>query len=424
MLEGKLWLRSRGGEGIWYHRLNGKLTSTGFPAADRAGAEAHAAALEADLARSPARGSSSSGVPVCRVLEAWLETALATADRKGDQVLAKTSRRNARARVAMLGTLLSGLTVGDLGGETFDAYVVLRSGGSCEARQRASATLRLGRDVPTPKGAVALGTVAAELATLRTAVRDFVRQHGLQGLPELPVPQPKVHERVEVSRADLARLLWAARGWRLDPETGVWGRIDGGIGRAADVARFSRLVLVAAYTASTGACVTRLRWEGRPDGEVSYVDLLASPPVLYRLGHDAAPGKMAGMPVRLGRRITAHLRRWHAADAREGADSILHCWGGQPLTYAPQTTFKRMLREAGLSAEITMNDLRFSAGAHLARRPGVSTWSAALLLGVRASTFVERYGHLKPEYQALAVAALATRPGTGAARRKDGPSAV
>lgn len=254
-----------------------------------------------------------------------------------------------------------------------------------------------------------------ELGLVRRALSAFQKAHKLTGTFDLSDDTKcTTYVRTTLTRGDLARLLWAARGRRWDSEKGRWHPCPlwkrQRPWRKRERRHVARTILVCAYTASMASCVTRLRWQ--PHGDASYIDLDAEHPALYRLGADAMDGKFAGEPVLLNRRICAHLRRWRAMDQRDGFVRVVHQHGKRrQLTFPPTQSFAAILRDAGLEGRVRLADLCYSAAFHIAETDGVPLRSGALLMGVSSRRFIDVYGHLADRFQQDLMDAFDKKPG-------------
>ena len=340
------------------------------------------------VAGRPHSGSSLLEVPLSQVISFGIKYHARPAElSRGERDPCSTTRASLNALMGFWGRLL----VGDINPATMLEYQSYRTAQKVVRRSRF----------------VSADAAVGELRCLRAELTRFGRAFNLSGFPEMSIPtlSPAL-PHVELTRTDVARLLWAARGRRWDAERDCWTEPrEPAERRHLKEARapWARLVLVSLYTGSAASCVHRLKWSGKPGGKHSYVDLEEG--LLYRLGRDAASGKLAGMPVKLNRRALAHLRRWRNLDADGSAEKVLHF-----ASKAPQSRGFNILREEAGCWTVKMSDLRLAAATFLARSPGVKTRSAALLLGISNKNFAERFGHLRPEYQTRAVAALAARP--------------
>ena len=228
-----------------------------------------------------------------------------------------------------------------------------------------------------------------------------------------------------IARADLVRLIWASRGATYEPRVGACATAPTGLKpacfRPATGERVTgtrkrlrshlgRLLLICYYSGSTARCVTRLRWNGDPDGEDSFVDLDAG--LLYRLGPDAAPGKAAGMPVPICPKLLVLLRRWQIADARKGLSLIIHVHKVDRARSLPARAFRATRADAGYrDGEVDLVMLQNSTGAELMRR-GLAIRTVAIYLGMDPETFRKRFQHFRPDFHEKARSAFESRPVT------------
>ena len=99
-------------------------------------------------------------------------------------------------------------------------------------------------------------------------------------------------------------------------------------------------------------------------------------------------------PVRLGRKILAHLRRWHRMDGDKCA-MVVH-YNGQQID-SPHASWKRALREAEIK-NFTLHGLRHTC-ATWKMQAGANIWSLAGFLGMTVKTLEAVYGHHHLNYQ-------------------------
>lgn len=115
--------------------------------------------------------------------------------------------------------------------------------------------------------------------------------------------------------------------------------------------------------------------------------------------HRLAPGeaqdsRKRAPPVRLGKRILAHLRRWKRLDG--GTVSYLcHYDGG--LVGKLRRSFPQAAKRAGLTG-ITPHTLRHTRATWL-MRAGIDPWEAAGSLGMSVEMLQRTYGHHHPDFQ-------------------------
>jgi integrase len=203
----------------------------------------------------------------------------------------------------------------------------------------------------------------ADLKTLRSAVRYWHenRKYGpLAFLPKIWTPtDPEPRERY-LTREEAARLLKAAKPYL----------------------HLRRLILLGLYTGSRPGVILDLKWE--------QVDLGSE--ILVRTRGQQAKNKRAPR-VRLGRRILAHLRRWHKADGGKGY--VCHFEGRKVLD--PHTSWRKVVKAAGLEG-VTRHTLRHTRATWMAQK-GVSLFEAAGFLGMTVRTLERTYAHHDPRHQ-------------------------
>lgn len=204
----------------------------------------------------------------------------------------------------------------------------------------------------------------ADLKVLRAALRHWQKEHTpLAVQPNVWTPPAGPGRDRWLTRGELARLLWAAR-------------------RSQHIRRF---ILLAYYTGSRPGAILRIQWD--------QIDLSAGVMMRNRPGAAVHANKRAPR-VRLGKRILAHLRRWHRLD--RGTVSYLCHYEGRAVA-DPHGAWRRAVKVAGLSG-ITRHTLRHTRATHLVQA-GVSLWEAAGFLGMTVKTLEATYGHHSPDHQ-------------------------
>jgi integrase len=205
---------------------------------------------------------------------------------------------------------------------------------------------------------------AQDLKTLRAACNHWSQEYA-QLVPAPVIWKPKEGRARErwLTRHDLARLLQSAR----------------------RVPHLRRFILVAYYTGSRPGVVLRLQW--------SQIDL--SKGVMARIRpEEAADAKKRAPPVRLGKRILSHLRRWRRLD--NGTVSYLCHYEGRPVE-DPHGSWARVTKAAGLPG-VTRHTLRHTRATHL-MQAGVDVWEAAGFLGMTVKTLEQTYAKHHPSFQ-------------------------
>src|SRR5262245_44264089 len=232
-----------------------------------------------------------------------------------------------------------------------------------------------------------------ELEDLRAAIRHHWEAGLCAALTPIVLPGRGQARERWLTRAEAARLLWAA--WRLRQR---WRDRPSDRPTAQHIARF---ILVGLYTGTrAGAfCGAALM----PTIGRGHVDLEAG--VFYRRATGARETKKRQPPVRLPPRLLAHLRRWQRR--RLAARSVIE-WNGDPVRRINKA-FRSVRDAAGLGPDVVPHTLRHTA----------ITWQAQLgmpmheicgFFGITPEVFERVYGHHHPDYQANAVNALSRRP--------------
>lgn len=109
-------------------------------------------------------------------------------------------------------------------------------------------------------------------------------------------------------------------------------------------------------------------------------------------------------PVRLGKRILSHLRRWRRLDSAE-VKYLCHYDGVRVAML--KKSFPNAVKRAGLS-KVTPHTLRHTAATWGIQR-GVSIWEMAGFLGMSVETLSKVYGHHSPEWQKNAAEAMSRK---------------
>jgi integrase len=202
-----------------------------------------------------------------------------------------------------------------------------------------------------------------ELEVLRAAINHWHREHGpLASVPAVVMP-PKTPRRERwLTRSEVARLLWEAR-------------------RTPHLARF---ILLGIHTGSRSRALLTMRW--------SWIDFANR--IALRRSPDEIETKKRTPPVKLGRRILGHLRRWRRLEPK--GTLIVH-YEGAPIG-SLRRSFANACKRAGLGADVTPHILRHSRATWLMQR-GVDPWQAAGHLGMSVAILQTVYGKHHPDFQ-------------------------
>jgi integrase len=206
---------------------------------------------------------------------------------------------------------------------------------------------------------------AQDLKTLRAACNHWSKEYAqLAPAPVVWKPAEGRPRERWLSRGELARLFWAAR----------------------HLQHMRRFALLAYYTGSRPGVILRLQWD--------QIDLSKGVMARIRPG-EAADAKKRAPPVRLGKRILSHLRRWERLDRGTETKYLCH-YEGRPVE-DPHGSWARVTKAAGLPG-VTRHTLRHTRATHL-MQAGVDVWEAAGFLGMTVKTLETTYAKHHPDWQ-------------------------
>ena len=202
-----------------------------------------------------------------------------------------------------------------------------------------------------------------DLSLLRAAFNYYRRSTGIALQATVVLPPKEIPRDRWLTRGEAARLLWAARRFE----------------------HLRRFILLALATGSRAGVLFRLQW--------SQVDLENG--LLYRRPRGVREGATKkAPPVRLGRKILGHLRRWRKLDRSEWIIS----YDGQPITRFSKS-WPAALERAGLAdTGITIHALRHTRATWTVQA-GVPLWEVSGFLGMSVATLERVYGHHHPDWQ-------------------------
>lgn len=206
-----------------------------------------------------------------------------------------------------------------------------------------------------------------DLETLRAAIRYWVKERGpISVMAGIALPARNQHRDRWLTRAEAARLLKAAKRGHL-----------------------RRFILVGIYTGTRPGAILRLKWD--------QIDLSAGV-MRRRASGEAEDARKRTPPVRLGRRILSHLRRWHRLDIALGVEYVCHYDGRRVQKL--RRSFPDAVKKAGLT-RVTPHTLRHTRATWL-MQAGVDIWEAAGHLGMTVEMLEKTYGHHHPDWQTRA----------------------
>lgn len=190
----------------------------------------------------------------------------------------------------------------------------------------------------------------------------------LRSAPVLWRPEANPPRERYLTRSEAARLLWAARRYN----------------------HLKRMILLGLYTGSRPGVLLALKW--------NQIDLKGK--MLSRVPAGAKQDARKRAPkVRLGRRISAHLKRWKKMDGGEGLvcgfTDTFH--PGIRQVKDPHGAWKKVLKAAKLTG-VTRHTLRHTRATWMVQA-GVPMWEAAGFLGMSTKTLERVYAHHSPDHQ-------------------------
>ena len=203
------------------------------------------------------------------------------------------------------------------------------------------------------------------LETLRAAIRYYSKAKRVPLQVDIWMPPKEEPRHRWLTRSEVARLLWAAR-------------------RHEHLKRF---ILIGIYTGSRSRNILGLRWD--------QIDLVSGVMRRRPYGQPERATKRAP-PVRLGKRILTHLRRWRRLD--DPRSTLVCHYNGKQITRTFSTTWPTAVKAAGLGPDVTPHVLRHSRATWILQA-GVPIWEAAGHLGMSPTMLARTYGHHSPEWQ-------------------------
>lgn len=209
--------------------------------------------------------------------------------------------------------------------------------------------------------------VRRELGFLETALRHWSQNYHPIRIPTIKRPEKRLPRQRWLTVPEAAKFL---RHIRMLPDSG----------------HIARFFVLGWYTGSRAAVILDLQWD--------QIDLDAG--LLYRQRPGTTQTKKRAPPVRLGRRLVGHLRRWRKCtpDSKyvveyrgKRVERIAKGWNGARTS-------------SGLK-DVHPHVLRHSRATHMLRQR-VDPYEAAESLGMSIQVFQKTYGHHHPDWQQAA----------------------
>jgi integrase len=216
----------------------------------------------------------------------------------------------------------------------------------------------------------------------------------LDVVPAVTLPEKSTPREGYLTRPQVAALLWACLGFEKSKD-GKWER-------RKDHARphLARIILIGIYTGTRLGAMLDLQWIRSTTGGYADVDL----GVIFRRaqGERVAHNKRKP-PVKMARRLLAHMKRWKRLDGwvddRTGLRYVCH-YGGDKLN-KPHKAFRTIRAIAGFEDDTVLHLLRHTRGTWLAQAQ-VPPNEAAASLGLTVDEYERTYLHNDPDYQKAA----------------------
>jgi integrase len=346
---------------IWIILDGGKHLATGCSEGETERAEQLLATYIAQKYHLDRRERDLHKIDVADVLSIYLDDC---ADRHANQ-------KKFCARIARLNDFWGGMTLADVTGSSCRRYVKHRTN---------------------------TGGARRDLEDLRAAINHHAKEGLHRGIVRIVLPNKGSPRDRWLTRAEIARLLWAC--WRTrEVQTLHRGLLKG---EKIETDRYplrhvARFILIALYTGTrAGAIMTASLTRG--PGK-SFVDLDRG--VFYRLAEGKRATNKRAPPVPLPPRLSAHMRRWARCEVIK--DYFVE-WNGKPV-HSLKVGFKRAVALAGLSGKVSPHTLRHTAATWL-MQAGVPIWEGAGFLGMSPEMLSRVYGHHHPAHMRGAAEAL------------------
>jgi len=366
----------------WVIRDGTASKRTGCGAADRKGAERQLGLYLAEKFEPAGRESDLARLPVVEVLTAYGR----------EYVVHQKSAERSSYAIAALAPWWTGKYLSDVRGATCRGYA---------AHRRSQG--------------ISDGTIRRELAALSKAISHWHSEHGpLTSVPDVTMPSPAEPKDRWLTRSEFGMLLAGALGFYRVFWSDVvnrraharWERNPWTINR-----HLARFLLLDLYSGSRKGAVFSVWW--MPNTAGGWIDMDRG--VMHRRASGVAETKKRQPPVRLGRRILAHLRRWKRLDdeERDRASAVagepvalfrsVISYEGRPVS-SVRTAWASAIENAWLSpeftgqAKITPHVLRHTRATWM-MHAGVEIWEAAGSLGMSPKTLERVYGHHHADFQ-------------------------
>ena len=358
----------------WVIRDGQRKKRTGCGPEDRAGAErALAEYLSQKHDASRERAKNPSDVYVSDVLNIYLQ----------DKAAEIANPRRTAQRIGILLDWWGERTLADVNGKSCRDYAKSRIG----QQWRSAKPEKTGK---APRLVTAAGA-RRELEDMRAAINYHYKEGLCSHLVSVTLPPRSPPKGIFLTRSEAAKLLWTA--WRAQEvqqgrETKKW--------TSKHIARF---ILVGLYSGSRHDAICGASFQ--PAEDRGWVDLEKG--IFNRLRQGRRQTKKRQPPVRLPKRLLAHLRRWHRLSI---ANHAVVEFQGAPVASVSKG-FEAIVKRAGIEKHVTPHTLRHTSATWLMQE-GKDVWTTAGFLGTSVQMLEQTYAKHHPDYQADVLDAFAS----------------
>jgi len=237
------------------------------------------------------------------------------------------------------------------------------------------------------------GGARRDLEELRAAINHHAKEGFHRGLVRVVLPDKRPAPERWLTRDEAARLIWTCYRMR--------ERQEGVETDKRPLRHLARFILIGLYTGTRSASILSAsyhRGEGR-----SFIDLESG--LFYRLPEGATVTNKRQPPVKLPRRILAHLERWHRMKLVASYPVEFNGYAVKSI----KTAWRSAIEASGLPGRVTPHTLRHTAVTWAMQR-GITAWEAGEFFGMSPMMVERVYGHHNPNRSSRAVAAMDWRP--------------
>ena len=349
----------------WIIKDSGRQFSTSCGAGEREEAERKLAGYIASKYAPERRERSLSEIRICDVLKIYLDDVA-----PGHARPEKTAERAER-----LLEFLGDKRLDEITGALCREYAASRQGKTSDRRKGGN------------KGGD--GGAKRDLEDLRAAITHHQKEGYHRAVVRVVLPERGKARQRWLTRDEAARLLWIC--WRTREVQ------EGAETDKRPLRHLCRFLILGLYTGSRPGAILTAAWDRGPAR--SWIDLERG--LFHRHAEGKAETAKRQPTVRLAPRLLAHLSRWRRLDKKRGH---VVTFNGVAVA-SVKVALARAVKLAGLDSGVSAYTLRHSAASWLVAK-GLPTRKVADFLGTSELMIVNHYGHLAPDYQDEAAAAI------------------